>query len=520
MQDYKIEDLEIEKNTTILLANIVADLKMRKLECFDSIDWDNTLKKYINYTKTTHLYAESPIEKIFLGALLMGFLVSQPDCLMLISPTRDVDSLIEREKRLIELYEQIESAYLQEKRCCEWNPEEPWEEPEEESDYLKNIDDHIFNLHKEGDISTEDYQELSVNGFRFTAKSVTPYYITPQVYIPNIGIDKKLIRCDLFIWNPFDEKLRCIIEFDGYEWHSTNEKFTEDKIRDRDLRYQSYEVLRYSGKEINQDPMSCVKDLFKHINTGELRDFSIDFHLILSDEINKEKESILKRRCPKCEGTGHLPIFIHRDGGKCFPCNGTGYIKDPLETIKPPVSVAPPVPVVPPVSVAPPVPVAPPVSVALPVVMTTKQQIIAYARKPIALTSAAVIGFLLIAWIMTATLMSGTRNAIRAEVTTNVLPPTPVVTTVAASAVSAEPSLAPTVGLAVATNQPVFHGTGRTTTVDPPWYPCQEKQIKGNKNSKIYHLPTGDFYPKTFQEVTCFNTSAEAEAAGFRAAKN
>ena len=121
---------------------------------------------------------------------------------------------------------------------------------------------------------------------------------------------------------------------------------------------------------------------------------------------------------------------------------------------------------------------------------------------------------------MTATLMSGTRNAIRAEVTTNVLPPTPVVTTVAASAVSAEPSLAPTVGLAVATNQPVFHGTGRTTTVDPPWYPCQEKQIKGNKNSKIYHLPTGDFYPKTFQEVTCFNTSAEAEAAGFRAAKN
>ena len=41
--------------------------------------------------------------------------------------------------------------------------------------------------------------------------------------------------------------------------------------------------------------------------------------------------------------------------------------------------------------------------------------------------------------------------------------------------------------------------------------------VKGNisSSSKIYHLPGGSFYDRTNPEV-CFNTAAEAEAAGFR----
>lgn len=45
---------------------------------------------------------------------------------------------------------------------------------------------------------------------------------------------------------------------------------------------------------------------------------------------------------------------------------------------------------------------------------------------------------------------------------------------------------------------------------------CQGK-IKGNISSsnKIYHLPGGAFYARTVPEM-CFNTEAEAQAAGFR----
>lgn len=49
--------------------------------------------------------------------------------------------------------------------------------------------------------------------------------------------------------------------------------------------------------------------------------------------------------------------------------------------------------------------------------------------------------------------------------------------------------------------------------------PCGVGQIKGNRNSMIYHVPSGEWYARTHNNVICFNTEAEAEAAGFRKSK-
>ncbi len=48
-----------------------------------------------------------------------------------------------------------------------------------------------------------------------------------------------------------------------------------------------------------------------------------------------------------------------------------------------------------------------------------------------------------------------------------------------------------------------------TTTIN-----CQGK-IKGS-SSHIYHMPGGSFYDKTTRPIRCFDTEAEAKAAGFR----
>ncbi|MDM8531046.1 hypothetical protein QUF63_07725 [Anaerolineales bacterium HSG25] len=61
--------------------------------------------------------------------------------------------------------------------------------------------------------------------------------------------------------------------------------------------------------------------------------------------------------------------------------------------------------------------------------------------------------------------------------------------------------------------------TSNNKEVDPPWRPCTKNQIKGNKNSKKYHVPSGQYYAKTYLNVECFNTTAEAEAAGFVASQ-
>ena len=46
---------------------------------------------------------------------------------------------------------------------------------------------------------------------------------------------------------------------------------------------------------------------------------------------------------------------------------------------------------------------------------------------------------------------------------------------------------------------------------------CKPGQIKGNigSGSRVYHMPGGSFYNRTKAEA-CFDTEAEAKAAGFR----
>jgi len=48
---------------------------------------------------------------------------------------------------------------------------------------------------------------------------------------------------------------------------------------------------------------------------------------------------------------------------------------------------------------------------------------------------------------------------------------------------------------------------------------CDKPIIKGNKNSKIYHVPGGQSYDKTTANVELFCTEAEAQAAGYRKAQ-
>ena len=50
--------------------------------------------------------------------------------------------------------------------------------------------------------------------------------------------------------------------------------------------------------------------------------------------------------------------------------------------------------------------------------------------------------------------------------------------------------------------------------------PCQLGQIKGNRNSKIYHVPGGGSYSQTKANVQCFASESEAQSAGYRRALN
>jgi len=52
-----------------------------------------------------------------------------------------------------------------------------------------------------------------------------------------------------------------------------------------------------------------------------------ELHGAVYEEVNGELiERPNLRRCPKCSGTGYLPRFDYFENGKCFKCNGSGFV--------------------------------------------------------------------------------------------------------------------------------------------------------------------------------------------------
>lgn len=54
---------------------------------------------------------------------------------------------------------------------------------------------------------------------------------------------------------------RLIIELDGHAHHSTKEQLEKDAIRQRYLTRAGYSVIRFTGREINRDPVLCVREV-------------------------------------------------------------------------------------------------------------------------------------------------------------------------------------------------------------------------------------------------------------------
>ncbi len=70
------------------------------------------------------------------------------------------------------------------------------------------------------------------------------------------------------------------------------------------------------------------------------------------------------------------------------------------------------------------------------------------------------------------------------------------------------------------TTQPAKDGQGAVpgALLADAVYACEPGQIKGNRRSRIYHVPGGAFYASTKANVACFNSDEEARTAGFRRA--
>ncbi len=83
-------------------------------------------------------------------------------------------------------------------------------------------------------------------------------------------VDFLILMKDLRNWDePEIKENILIIELDSFLWHGSDpEQFTKEKERERGLKKEGYNVMRFSGREIWRDVEKCVDETMQYINNS------------------------------------------------------------------------------------------------------------------------------------------------------------------------------------------------------------------------------------------------------------
>lgn len=61
---------------------------------------------------------------------------------------------------------------------------------------------------------------------------------------------------------------KLVIECDGYEFHQkTKEQVDNDNQREYDIKMSGWEIIRFSGRELYNNPIECAKKVIRYIAT-------------------------------------------------------------------------------------------------------------------------------------------------------------------------------------------------------------------------------------------------------------
>ena len=97
--------------------------------------------------------------------------------------------------------------------------------------------------------------------------------ITPQqrvkcsnkTYIVDFVVDfSRKLSNDKYIY-PQIAKLKYAIELDGFDFHSKKDQMNKDYERENNLKLAGYNVVRFTGSQIFNNPYTCVDTLMSLI---------------------------------------------------------------------------------------------------------------------------------------------------------------------------------------------------------------------------------------------------------------
>ena len=75
-----------------------------------------------------------------------------------------------------------------------------------------------------------------------------------------------LFDTSIMTYVKYDNPLRLVIECDGHDFHEkTKMQVARDNQRVLDLKFEGYDVIRFSGSQIFNDPIKCAYDAYNYI---------------------------------------------------------------------------------------------------------------------------------------------------------------------------------------------------------------------------------------------------------------
>jgi hypothetical protein len=254
------EDL-LNKNSAIKITDFLIETTLKNI-LFEEQEEDLPVMFALHMHESAfyainifHKYAGSPIEIIFLTSFLISVIVTMPFALIVDKPYANTPEMIYKfrnyHKWVCETWDSYHEVY------------------KESNVTLNDFFDFLDELVDKGVMKPTDKEHYILHFFRyrFLLDFNSTFHLTLQAGFPEFKVDGRGIRPDIFIWLPGNEITKIIVECDGFKTHSQKDIFISDRKRDRLFRLKGYEVLRYSGSEIHQDPLEVGFDLIEHLKT-------------------------------------------------------------------------------------------------------------------------------------------------------------------------------------------------------------------------------------------------------------
>jgi hypothetical protein len=201
-------------------------------------------------------YCHSPIERIFLNSLSLLFVKNHFTCLHFTPPSKDVEADIGQKRKVYGSIMCLIESYKEQTGDLE----------------MIHFDKALEQKKAEESLTQEEVEEIKMHHSIIQHFEWNSIHITPQAGFPNLKINDKSIRVDIYLWVPGNPDIKIVVECDGYQYHSDKHTFENDRARDRLLQLNGYRIIRFSGTEINRNPVKVSNELFdlleKIINEG------------------------------------------------------------------------------------------------------------------------------------------------------------------------------------------------------------------------------------------------------------